>query len=160
MVLDEVESFLFLPSSFISFNICSRFLSASSLLIPILAKELIPNFSSSFNCSGVLVLIVPCVRYLSLGFSFSVSSFVFVDGVLSTSFLTILLTKSTPPAFKNSSKFLLLFNNELSIFNPFNFNILLFSSFKLATDLSSSMTFERPPFLTIASANFGFLKAK
>ena len=128
--------------------------------MPKLAKELIPSFSSSFNCSGVLVLIVPCVIYLSLGFSFSLSSLVLVIGVSSTSFFTILFIKSTPPAFKNSSKFLLLFNNELSIFNPFNFIILLSSSFKLDTDLSSSMTFERPPFLTIISANFGFLRAK
>ena len=128
--------------------------------MPKLANELIPSFSSSFNCSGVLVFIVPCVKYLSLGFSLSRSSLLFDIGFWSTSFLTILFTKSTPPAFKNSSKFLLLFNNELSIFNPFNLSALLSSSFKLATDFNSSITLAKPPFLTIASANFGFLKAK
>ena len=158
-MLEEFESFLWF-SLFNSFNISSLFLSASSLFIPKLAKEFIPNFSSSFNCSGVFVFIVPWVKYLSLGFSFSFSSLLLDIGFWSTSFLTILLTKSTPPAFKNSSKFLLLFNKELSIFNPFNFNILLLSSFKFATDLSSSITLAKPPFLTIASANFGFLKAK
>ena len=128
--------------------------------VDIFANEFIPNFSSSFNCSGVFVFIVPWVKYLSLGFSLALSSFVFALGQISTSFFTILLIKSTPPAFKNSSKFLLLFNNELSIFNPFNFSILLLSSFKFATALSSSMTLARPPFLIIVSANFGFRKAK
>ena len=127
------------------------------MLKPILAKEFIPNFSSSFNCSGVFIHIVPLVKYLSSG---EENSSLFVLGVLSTSFLTILLIKSTPPAPKNSSKFLGLFNKEFNIFNPFNFNNLLAGSFKLATAFNSSITLASPPFLIIVSANFGFLKAR
>ena len=120
-------------------------------------KELIPNFSSSSNCSGVFVHIVPFVKYLSSGEAFSSS---FDLGAVSTSFLTILLIRSTPPAPKNSSKFFGLFNNEFSIFNPFNFNNLLAGSFKLATAFNSSITLASPPFLIMHSANFGFLNAR
>ena len=101
--------------------------------------------------------IVPFVKYLSSGELFS-SSFDF--GVVSTSFFTILLIKSTPPAFKNSSKFFGLFNKEFNIFKPFNFNNLLAGSFKLATAFSSSITLARPPFLIMHSANLGFLRAR
>ena len=72
----------------------------------------------------------------------------------------ILFIKSTPSDFKNSSKFLGLFNNELSIFNPFNFKTLLAGSFKLATALSSCIKLARPPLFMIDSANLGFLIAK
>ena len=49
-----------------------------------LAKELIPNFSSSANYSGILVQIVPLVKNLSSG---EEKSSIFVLGVESTSFV-------------------------------------------------------------------------
>ena len=102
---------------------------------------------------------VPLVKYLAYGKSSSLLPGLFL-AALSTSFLIILLSRSTPSFFKNSSKLSGLFNKELSIFNPFDFNNLLAGSFKSATALSSWSKPARPPLDIKLSANTGFLIAK